>query len=70
MNDLQKILAKKNNKLESLYHQRVVELIRKKYSINEELSILRKRDSNKAEFEEYDSFVEACKIEAKEESGL
>lgn len=69
MNSLELKLAKKNNSVEELYHQRVVELLREKYSVNEELSILRQRDTKTEEFNEYNSFVEECKSKAKEEIG-
>lgn len=49
------------------YEKRVIELIRLKYSINEELAILRQRDSKPDEFEEYNNYCEQCKAQAKEE---
>lgn len=49
------------------YEERVVELVREKYSINQELAILRQRDSKPEEFAEYDSYVEGCKARAREE---
>lgn len=47
------------------YEERVVELIRERYSIDDELAILRQRDTKKAEFEEYFEFCEQCKLIAK-----
>lgn len=60
-------LAKLNNLLDKLYGQRIAELIRERYSINDELAILRQRDTKPEEFEEYNAFVEECKAQAKEE---
>lgn len=39
----------------------IVKLIRNKYSINDELAILRQRDTKPSEFEEYFNYVESCK---------
>lgn len=49
------------------YENKVVELIREKYTLNQELAILRQRDVKTEEFEEYNSYVEDCKAQAKEE---
>lgn len=49
------------------YEDKVVELIRKKYGINEELAILRQRDSKPEEFAEYNAYCEECKTKAKKE---
>lgn len=46
--------------------QRIVAEIRKKYTINDELAILRQRDSKPQEFEEYNTYVENCKAKYKE----
>ena len=47
------------------YEEYIVELIRKKYSINDEFAILRQRDDKPTEFYEYNTYVEKCKAEAK-----
>lgn len=47
------------------YEQRVVNRIRVKYSINDELAILRQRDTKPEEFAEYNAFVEQIKAEEK-----
>ncbi|MBE6346969.1 MAG: hypothetical protein E7067_07200 [Lentimicrobiaceae bacterium] len=49
------------------YENRVIELIREKYTVNQEFAILRQRDVKPEEFDEYNSYVENCKIQAKEE---
>ena len=54
-------LARKNGTLNEMYEQEVIRLIRKKYSINQELAILRQRDTKPAEFEEYNAYAEECK---------
>ena len=43
------------------YEQRVVNGIRKKYSIDDELAILRQRDTKPEEFAQYNNFVEQIK---------
>lgn len=53
-----------------LYETRIIQRIRKRYSLNQELAILRQRDTKPSEFEEYNAFVEACKAEVKREMGL
>ena len=45
------------------YEQRVVSRIRERYSVDDELAILRQRDAKPLEFAEYNSFVEQIKAE-------
>ena len=45
------------------YEQRVVNRIRKVYSVDDELAILRQRDTKHEEFSEYNAFVEQIKEE-------
>lgn len=45
------------------YEQRVVSRIREQYSVDDELAILRQRDSKPEEFAEYNAFVEKVKAE-------
>ena len=47
------------------FEQRVVDRIRAVYSIDDELAILRQRDSKPEEFTEYNTFVEKVKTEEK-----
>lgn len=47
--------------LETQYKQRIVELIREKYSGDDEFAILRQRDTKTEEFNEYNEYVEECK---------
>lgn len=67
-------LARKNKEVspeswEQLYSFLVVQKIRKKYSVNDELSVMRKKDTRPHEFRAYDEYVERCKEEAKAEMG-
>lgn len=48
------------------YEDRVVQLIREKYSIDDELAILRQRDNKPEEFAVYNEYCEKCKDIAKE----
>lgn len=43
------------------------EKVRAKYSIYDEIAIIRQRDTKPAEFAAYNAFVEQCKAEAKKE---
>ena len=45
------------------YQERVVSRIRKAYSVDDELAILRQRDTKPEEFAEYNTFVEQIKEE-------
>ena len=48
------------------YKERVVDRIRERYSINDEIAIIRQRDTKPLEFEEYNAFVEQIKAEERE----
>lgn len=50
------------------YEERVVARIREKYSINDELAILRQRYDKAEEYQEYYDFVENIKTEEKEKA--
>lgn len=53
-----------NNSVEVIpYEQRVVNRIREVYSVDDELAILRQRDTKPQEFAEYNAFVEKIKAE-------
>lgn len=52
---------------ERRYEERVNELIRRKYSLSEELSLLRQRYVKEDEFAAYNAYAEQCKAKAKEE---
>lgn len=48
------------------YEEKVEQLIREKYTVSNELAILRQRDTKPDEFTEYFAFCEECKQKAKE----
>ena len=49
------------------YENKVVALIRQKYNVNQELAILRQRDTKPLEYQEYYDYVEQCKKQVKNE---
>lgn len=51
-----------------LYEARVVELIRLRYSVDDELAILRQREQKSEEYQAYFDYAEACKAQAKTET--
>ena len=48
------------------YGNQVNELIRAKYSLSEELSLLRQRDSKQEEYQKYNTYCEECKKTVKD----
>lgn len=56
--------------IEEQCKQRIIELIRERYSIDDEIAIQRQRYVKPEEFEEYNDYVENCKQQVKEEIGL
>lgn len=52
--------------LSMTYEERIVSRIRERYSVDDELAILRQRDTKPDEFEEYNRYVEQIKAEEKE----
>lgn len=72
MNALKLKLAKKNREVdpaswERLYQNMIIRKIRKRYSVDQELAILRQRDTKQAEFAAYHEYVEQCKTDVKAE---
>ena len=70
MDSIEKRLSRLNGTGAQDYNAYVDELIRKRYSVSAELSILRQRDSKPEEFAEYNAYAEECKKRAKEELGI
>lgn len=66
MNNLIKKLIEGTEVEKQEYEALIVSYIRERYSINDELSIIRQRDSKPDEFAEYNNYVEDCKVRAKE----
>ena len=62
----EEISEMKNELLNIPYEQRVVDRIRLKYSVDDELAILRQRDTKPDEFITYNEYVEQVKAEEKE----
>ena len=72
MNALKLMLAKKNREVDPaswdrLYQNLIIRKIRKRYSVNQELAVLRQRDTKPEEFAAYHEYVELCKAEVKAE---
>lgn len=63
-------LAKLNGTQNRHYPRLVTEKIRERYTIDEELAILRQRDEKPEEFAEYNAYAEQCKREAREALGM
>ncbi len=49
------------------YALRVGELVRARYSVSDELAILRQRDDKPEEFQAYNAYAEECKAQAHRE---
>ena len=65
MNPMKLRLAVKNGTLSSLYAAQVTKRIRTRYSVSDELAILRKRDTHPEEFAAFHAFAESCKEQAR-----
>ena len=63
-------LAKRNGTQEKLYPDLVSEYIRRRYSVNAELAILRQREEKPLEFAAYNAYAEQCKADAKAILGM
>ena len=64
---VEKYNARKQKQDNDEYENKVVALIRQKYNVNQELAILRQRDTKPEEFAEYNEYVEQCKEQVKNE---
>jgi len=51
---------------EEIYKQKTVELIRERYSIDDEFEVNRERNVDSEAFTEYYNYVESCKEEARQ----
>lgn len=70
MSNLLNKLIKGTKAEQEEYNNLIVKLIRERYSINDELAILRQATTKPNEFNEYNSYVEYCKTKAKEMLGI
>ena len=64
---IDKYKSRKETEAKIEYENKIVALIRKKYNVNQELAILRQRDTKPQEFAEYNEYVEQCKRQIKNE---
>ena len=60
-------LVLKNISKDKLYANLVSKLIRERYSVDDEMAILRQKETKPEEWKEYNSYCEDCKAKAKEE---
>ena len=70
MNFIKLILKNKDADVKAfnaIYESMIIQKIRQRYSINQELAVLRQRDEKPDEFAEYNAYVEQCKAEIKAE---
>lgn len=65
--DIQVYIPYSQKELMLKQEDEIVKLIRKRYSINQELAILRQRDAKPLEYQEYYDYVEQCKEQVKNE---
>ena len=56
-----KMFITHNRMFARTYKQKVSCLIREKYSVDDEIAIIRQRDTKPEEFAEYNKFCEDCK---------
>ena len=67
MTEIEIQLAKLNGTQAELYEQEVTRLIRRRYSLNNELALGRQRDEKPEEWEAFYAYCEECKAQAKKE---
>ena len=60
-------LILKNISKDKLYANLVSKLIRERYSVDDEMAILRQKETKPEEWKEYNSYCEECKARAKAE---
>ena len=67
LEELEEYEKNRENSIKDIpYEQRVVYRIRAVYSVDDELAILRQRETKPDEFAEYNAFVEKIKAEERE----
>lgn len=59
-------LAKKNGVTEDIKKRLIIERVRERYDANDEMAILRQRDTKPEEYEAYNTYIEECKAEIKQ----
>lgn len=60
-------LLVKSGRGEEAYSLRVGELVRARYSVSDELALLRQREDKPEEFLAYNAYAETCKVQAHRE---
>ena len=63
--DIQVYIPYTETELQQQYENTVNALIREKYTLSQELAILRQRDTKPEEYAEYNAYCEECKAKAK-----
>ena len=63
--DIQVYIPYTEEELQAQYENAVNALIREKYTLSQELAVLRQRDTKPEEYNAYNAYCEMCKIEAK-----
>ena len=65
MTEVEMELVRRNNVLDMVYAQTVERLIRRRYSLSDELSLGRQQSRKPEEFAKYDAYCEECKQQAR-----
>lgn len=68
--DIQVFIPYTDEDKQRLYKQRIVEKIRLKYDVNDEIALTNDKDSKPQEYAEYQAYRALCKAEAKAELNL
>lgn len=67
MDDKTMRMLVKAGRVEEAYSMLVEQMVRARYSVSDELAILRQREDKPDEFASYNEFAEACKAQAHRE---
>lgn len=70
LTEREKRFSEKNGILDKIYAQLASQYIRERYTLDDELAIIRQKDDSdakRAEFEVYTAYAEECKIRAHRE---
>ena len=65
--NVEKYNARKEKEKAVDYENKIVALIRERYNVNQELAILRQKDTKTEEYQAYYDYVEECKAKVKQE---
>ena len=67
MDNIEKRLTDANDAVQGVYADLVTRRIRRRYTVSDELAILRQRDEKPDEYAAYYAYCEACKADARAE---